>query len=274
MSKLFFVKHPVHEPGYGAANTGDRVINLWTTTTHTRKFIKHDGVFLSNGKIDYARLYFWGEYEPFSSALIVQQKFPQAVHEDLKSMRPIFSYCHPYYPVSPIPHNGLNSDPYVFGERFRYTCCQKSQTLSSGDIVVFGNEDHGLFYFDTVFVCKKDGVDISTREGEGSQYDIVALKPIAKRTFAEGYMYYDHYNNEFNQEVYSFVPCLPHDRKNNDIYFAQSFQKPYLNLSALGINHNNPRKIMPIELQKEHWPAIINAVNNANLCIGIQLANI
>lgn len=158
MANIYFVKHPHQEPNYGTTKVGDRVRVLWTTNEHRRKFIKHDGKYLTNnGIIDYAPLYFWGEYEPYSCATIIQSEgCPKAIHDDLKSVRDISTTINPICLYPQPQHNGLNTDPYVFGDRFRYICCMKKELeklgLKKGDVIIFGNVVRSSFCFDTVFV--------------------------------------------------------------------------------------------------------------------------
>jgi hypothetical protein len=54
-----------------------------------------------------------------------------------------------------------NTDPFVFGERFLYSCCKQLRhngtatylrELQRGDVILFGSHQHGAFVLDTVLV--------------------------------------------------------------------------------------------------------------------------
>ena len=56
-----------------------------------------------------------------------------------------------------------NTDPFVFGESFLYTCCQQFKNnrptqlryLAPGSVILFGSHRGGRFLLDTVFVTRR-----------------------------------------------------------------------------------------------------------------------
>ena len=267
MSKIYFVNHPEKEPPY--TNGMECQIIEWNCTKkHWRKLIKHDGVYLSdtNSSIRYAPLYFWGEYEPYSCAHINRGQLP-AIHDDLKSARGCF----------PTPLSGMNNtDPYVFGPRFKYICCKKSKraNLNKFDIVVFGHYMSGanLFYFDTVFVCKDDGKPVPTPDFE-NQYYMAGVRPCGstKSVYAEGLMYID------GEPIFSFVPCHYGDASKENLEFEKAFpyyELPAIDLSAWLPSAINPRTRHVVEFEPWMWKEIVEAVKKRGMCFGVHLAEI
>lgn len=267
MARLILVHHPKDEPRYQKSQKGKTFspvqIIPWNCGSHKRKLIRHDGIYLESpeGTINYAPLYFWGEYEPYSCAHVYDDA--PAIHDDLKSARNV---C-----VTPIA-NMQNSDPYVFGSRFKYICCMKRGDYKKGDIVLFGHYDSasGRFYFDTVFVVKED--KIPSKEDIENQYYMASAR-IAEKKYAEGIMYKD------NERYFSFVPCRVGDWSTDECEESKRFlyeELPYLEVGGL-LSYSkdyNKRNKNNIDFDHSLWQKIINAVKDANMCFGIHLAEI
>lgn len=272
MSKVYLVHHPINEPTYQYDKKGipsyPKQIIPWNCKRHTRKLFRHDGIYLNDvqGYIDYASLYFWGEYEPYSCAHVFSKAEP-AIHDDLKSARNIFPTSSP---------NMLNTDPYVFGARFKYICCQKNKKrkmLNPGDIVIFGNADNknSKFYFDTVFVCKEDRLSVPLNDYE-NQYYMASVRNTGIPQYAEGFMYKD------KKEHFSFVPCrVGHwdtDDVEEDIIF-QYKDLPYLKYEDLDLEKINLRKKVNVPIDSIIiWNHIVSAVKERNFAFGIHLSEI
>ena len=66
----------------------------------------------------------------------------------------------PYWTAPPDLPNLQNTDPYVFGERFRYSNCRQNtkkgplptQRLATGSVIPFGSGLDGEFVLDTAMV--------------------------------------------------------------------------------------------------------------------------
>lgn len=149
-------------------------IKKWNTGEHARKFIRVKGKYLSDltshEKND--ELMFWGEWEAESifEKIKCNEKqeagYPKYIHK----------------PVVKITNElGLqNTDPYVFGDNFIFSCCKQQsfkqlRHLQPGSIIVFGSKLDNKFVIDTVFVIK-----------DGQDYNINNIKSLdVSRTFYE-----------------------------------------------------------------------------------------
>jgi len=218
MARLFIHNHPAKEPPYANTTIGHVNTILWNTTKkHWRKFMERQGKFLDNDIVKQAELYFWGEYEPYSGATIIQPNgCPIAVHRNMKPVRLL----------PPMPRGALNTDPYVFG-CFRNVCCWRGNTIyRKGDVILFGTFiSADKFELDTVIVVEQllDKAVLNSTD----QYYLASVKPIINpkhNDFVDGIIYSpDH-------SMYSFVPCLT----SIDLPIPH---KPILTLSQLGDGH-------------------------------------
>jgi hypothetical protein len=122
-----------------------------------------------NGKEAYQQgnLLFWGEWEPPSEVR------PLLTKEEVDGVTHIYADCpnlhKPYLSPQPFPKNTpdeknpyQNTDPFVFGDQFRYAICKQSgganimPRLDKGSLILFGNGqgtgENAGFALDTVFV--------------------------------------------------------------------------------------------------------------------------
>ena len=192
--KVFVCSHPHTEPPYGRKAIGTPISIPWNTSNnHWRKFIYRSGQYLENGSLKSGKIYFWGEYEPGSRGRIISRTTPKAVHDELIPVRGCMT----------IPVDALNTDPYVFGDHFKYICCRIGNTKHiPGDMILFGHfASTTLFRIDTVIVIK-EMVKIDPKRNT-SQYYKASIEPLK---INEGYFYKD-YNHSENK-YFSFVPCL------------------------------------------------------------------
>ena len=150
--RLCFVQfiHPgsEHEPD----SKGGR---SWNTGDHKRKFLKQPGRYLTalDAQPQAAELAFWGEYEPPTRLLAT---FPEPGPDG-----PRFLFApspRPFYTNDPPL---MNTDPFVFGDRFFYSICKQNnkngptamQRLTRGSVILFGSgRARSRFVVDTVFV--------------------------------------------------------------------------------------------------------------------------
>jgi hypothetical protein len=147
----------VHFPHPGREHKpGRQSFQLWNTTAkHCRKFMRSPGRYVAaGGLLVEASLAFWGEWEAPSFVLkrwSEKGELPRSLQE------PVWE--HPKFSG---PRQ--NTDPWVFGDCFRYSDCkqaaQKSlQTLPSGSVILFGStlglksETGPRFVLDTVNCC-------------------------------------------------------------------------------------------------------------------------
>ncbi len=146
-AKLVQFIHPGHEhrpdaPGWKG----------WNTDDHRRKFLRAFGTYRTDEGADDDRgeMTFWGEWEAQSRVETLPPSVdgPRWVHSPV--LHPLRSY-----------RGAQNTDPFVFGERFLYTCCKQRlrsgrptqlRSLPRGSVVLFGSYVGGGFGLDTAFV--------------------------------------------------------------------------------------------------------------------------
>lgn len=161
MSKIILFYHPGAEARPNQIDpSGREFFKEWNYLTenqegklcgdHCRNFIKSRGEYVdSSGQKHSGDLAFWGEWEPEAR---VVEKYGE--------------YDCPTRLVEPIACNPTNcrpqnTDPFVFGEYFRYSNCKQNsqmcgnlKRLQKGDMILFGSGSHTtrIFSLDTVFV--------------------------------------------------------------------------------------------------------------------------
>jgi hypothetical protein len=159
-AKRCFVQflHPglEHGPDYPGGES-----RSWNRGGHRRKFLRSLGRYMDGGTPHAAEIVFWGEWEPQSRVGHLVPKgrgFPRYVHEP--------SLVWPPEPVSSGSRPPQNTDPFVFGSEFLYTCCQQYRNgrptqlanLLAGSVILFGSHLAGAFVLDTVFVVASSEV--------------------------------------------------------------------------------------------------------------------
>ena len=143
----------------------------WNYGPHKRKFMRCKGNYIKNGQEQNGDLLFWGEWEA-----------PSTVNEFIGNAFPLPKWLHsPYIPNDneiPSPNgkgcgnncksgSPQNTDPYVFGNKFKYCICKQSMfdmaNLDIGSLILFGStkpigrdkeiqQRDSYFMLDTVFV--------------------------------------------------------------------------------------------------------------------------
>ena len=127
----------------------------WNTGEHKRKFLKQPGRYLKalDGRPTSSDLVFWGEFEPPTQLL---KTFPDPGPDE-----PRYLFAPALRPFRPNDPPLMNTDPFVFGNRFFYVICKQNnkkgptamQRLARGSVILFGSGRHrSQFVVDTVFV--------------------------------------------------------------------------------------------------------------------------
>jgi hypothetical protein len=181
----------------------------WNRKKHRRKFLVSRGrcvAAVNSAPVEHD-LAFWGEWEPPSHVIgrwCDDDSLPRFLH------RPFWS--------SPPRGGRQNTDPWVFGECFRYSNCGQRvaelRNLTRGSLILFGSTIDGNFVLDTAFVVR----------GPGRPFSSSRLARVADKAFRvctlESLVTTCGRNNEFIlyrgvtfEErrsfggMYSFVPC-------------------------------------------------------------------
>jgi hypothetical protein len=275
--KLCFVQfiHPggEHEPDFGAHKS-------WNKGNHKRKFLRQRGKYVARGTMETGEIVFWGEWEPESVAdRKIQDPLPRG---------PRFIYT-PYY-VVPKTYNGFqNTDPFVFGEQFRYTWCQQRGTqlrhLSEGSVILFGScEGKTAFVVDTVFVVehwiehtKTDYLRVLA--GTSQEYREVTIFPGYQAPSGEhrACLVADardtwrlYFGANFENPVhgmYSYFPCLPYEAN------SKGFVRPKISLSGkITENLYQGKKYSEqptLDTMKLLWDRVAEQVKAQGLALGV-----
>ena len=284
MPKVIQFTHPggEHKPDNSSLNHKD-----WNEGLHARKFLLSDGYYVKDNQLEFAKLQFWGEWEPPSNVKKIEKKVNQYSPNWLHT---------PYLP-SELPNNfdGNNSyqntDPLVFGNEFRYFLCKQYQDkkkrtttlakLESGDIILFGSshgakKENAFFQLDTVFVISHyieyDISDINAlndyRLGIYREFVFKMAFPTPSNYPLKLRLYFGaNYNNQING-VYSFSPCKP---LSNNIGFPRVQLK---NIKYLTNNLNAAPKITQVTIEESitFWKTIQEATINQGCFEGVMFS--
>jgi len=216
--------------GNGYRQFANIIIREWSNDSgHFRKFIQNNGYYV-NGLEDLnptqVELYFWGEWEGNSFF----NPFPRANYKILPN-----GLHKPFH--SSIIKNIQNTDPYIYGDNFRYCVCKQTGHLTNllyDDLILFGTVVPSLnkFYIDTIFVVldHESSSNVQTTGGANysqvykeetleqlNEYLKVPINVNNKRLYL-GKTWWD--DNEF----FSFVPCKPN-------YDNIGFERLFLDLN-------------------------------------------
>jgi hypothetical protein len=205
----------------------------WNTGDHRRKFLCSDGRYVDNGSVCRSgRLVFWGEWEPPSNIIDKWQKdapLPRFLHEPVWQ-RPTFSG----------PRQ--NTDPWVFGNCFRYSNCkQQSQLalrqLAPGSLILFGSTLDSKFVIDTLFVVRDSSPFVANGSPPETDdaFRVCTIDSLGMDTKASGKRFILYRGATLEAPVnglYSFVPCRLAD------HARARFSRPIVSLT----DYINPRR--------------------------------
>lgn len=192
--------------GYHEAN--GLIIREWNhDKEHYRKFIRNEGEYLPSldAQLQVGKLLFWGEWEgnsvfrPFENS----NSCPNGIHE-------------PFH--SSINKGCENTDPYVYGNFFKYDTCSQSGkliNLDAGSMVLFGTTKNFGFELDTVFIVKTFEPAQSVFNSKGRKYSQVYLEETLEQLeetyfgpkFSKHKKLYHGLTWRDNKRYFSFVPC-------------------------------------------------------------------
>ena len=161
----------------------------WSVNSHTRNFIKCKGEYVDkSGRKKQGTLVFWGEWEAEAD---VVEFYELAGLLPKRLISPTHKQKYPSGYSSCVNKTGcrkkeipLNTDPFVFGECFRYSNCQQLsrknvlQKISPNSIILFGSHKGNVFLLDTVFVADDNSIRFSKKETLKSIRDFNAYKKI------------------------------------------------------------------------------------------------
>lgn len=266
-------------------NELDSIIPWNNNDTHRRKFILSNGKLVNdNNEQDEKELVFWGEWEAQSEIERINNG----------NTNPPNFLNRPF--INPaVPNRTHNTDPYVFGNNFRYIICKQGYfhnvltNLEPNSIILFGSSINGQFCLDTVFVVSKNksNYTINTIENlfpvnNRGQYYHASVNPIydefeynknaqnedfCRIKDQREYSFYNSVNFEERHnynDVYSFVPCKVYNQQN----FI--FRQPPINLDFIHGSQKqgiNSKDCSLVEITN-YWNDIVNQIENKKLCKG------
>ena len=270
MSAPVFVVQFPHPGGERIFRGGDRM--PWNTGDHGRKFLLSAGRSVgSQGQAGDTPLVFWGEWE--APSRIVERwrregQLPRELHDPVWERPPTSAYR-------------LNTDPWVFGEAFRYSNCKQLtphqnpsalQELTQGSVVLFGSKLLGEFVLDTVFVVRNPVPYAPHDPPETDEafrvctIDSVGTEDRGERQFT---LYYGATFDEPVDGMYSFVPCR--DAASEDARFARpAISLPgYIN-PASGQSPSGAKTRRTMEQAFQQWHSVREQVLRAECELGVS----
>jgi hypothetical protein len=253
-------EHDVREPGIFPWNLKGK---------HRRKFLRSPGTYLDSSRRAVVEdLVFWGEWEPQSHAEPLHKPEP---------LGPRWLHT-PFY--EPIDGWGQNTDPFVFGEYFRFSICQQHRggtrptqlaKLLPGSVVLFGSGLGDDFRLDTVFVIGGGAVEHSRRDRPDvdPQYEEIVLKP-----------YYAGHPDDRVHRLYagatpdapvngmfSFFPCKSLSEAPN------GFARPTIHMPEITPTHKQSYRLTfprSLDATTELWREVVRQVEAQGLHLGVH----
>lgn len=253
----------------------------WNQRQHRRKFILANATYRDEASVERrGPVVFWGEWEPPSRVVASwppDGDLPRYLHQPT---------------LGPPPEGAhQNTDPYVFGEAFYYSCCKQRtnkgrtptamQRLTPGSVVLFGSTLAHEFVLDTVFVVGRPvGRHVPGRPTPFQVDDVfraAVIEPIGSEATqpASEDRYFTLFEGATTSRpvgsMFSFVPCLPADGD------GPRFGRPVIELPGI-INPasrqapsgaTKPRAINEVA---EAWDAVVSQVLDHGLLLATRLA--
>lgn len=208
------INHPGSQKRYkkegeGYVTRGELIVREWNKDAqHYRKFMCHPGQYvksLDNIETQSGKLYFWGEWEGPSRFEPLHEGNPvraNGIHSPFHTTK---------------GRSNTNTDPYVFGDSFKYSICQQRglmRNLAEGTIILFGTTylKRDIFVLDTVFVvgqgrhAGKAYEEARSGRSYSRTYFESTLR-ICKAEKFESNQVYDGVTFSQNPCFFSFTPC-------------------------------------------------------------------
>jgi hypothetical protein len=265
-----FVQFPHPGPEH---NPGKVHRQAWNRHKHRRKFLRSDGRYVDrNDSINDAPLVFWGEWEAPSHLIKRWPKngsLPRFLHD------PVWEH-----PVD--ADFRQNTDPWVFGDCFRYSNCHQLnqnllRTLPPGSVVLFGSASRreATFVIDTVFVVGK-ALPFSPNKPPDTDeaFRVCTVESLKTGGNAEDlFTLYEGatHKNQINF-MYSFVPCRRADSEN------RRFSRPPISLPACYVNPSSTQSPSNARIPRsesevrEQWERVREQVIDTGCLLGVSFS--
>lgn len=288
-SKVVQLCHPGGEHGWDRAFTGVTGWKEWNRGDHKRKFLLTDGSYTWNPKQPpkSGSFTFWGEWEPQSEVRRLPSsgtRHPRWLHTPRLRLNEIASLNRADFQTGSCTAGGpQNTDPLVFGDRFRYVLCRQFQNksglptelahLGQGDIVLFGSNIDESFALDTVLVV---GLSSPVSKGRAlPDWESELHRRVTMDLFETPRRDLRLYGGErWSANVpFSFVPCLPVDQE------ARGFPRPIIKPSGLLFDVISPKSKQNFKVRtfnesqsaRSVWDAIVQQVLDRGCALGTNV---
>lgn len=245
----------------------------WNTGDHLRKFLRSSGSAIDgDGRSVDGDLVFWGEWESESRYTTLASRpkpgYPRYLHE-------------PFWREPVGSSFRQNTDPYVFGDSFRYTNCKQlhgglpsgMQRLDIGSVLLFGGSKDGAFRLDTVIVIAKamPWSVHATHEVEDATLRRVTCDSVASipGITADFTLYDGATAEERVDDLFSFTPCLPF------VDGGLGFAKPAIRLDGIinPLSYQAPKRTeMSAADVLRAWSVVRDQVVEQGLMLGTRFA--
>ena len=248
----------------------------WNDGMHARKFmVARSRLIDSSGTTDETECLFWGEWEGPS-----QSVYSWSPSADLPKNLVV-----PRFPGTPRYVAGLqNTDPYVFGDCFKYTLCKQVNKngresgltrLLPGTLVLFGSKVHNRFVLDTALVVSERTVSHSRHtwrnelQNLSSTYVSVTLEQMYNDPNTHDEAQYKLYLGATDlfpyNDTFSFFPAMPASAE------PLQFARPNIQLEGI-INQKlmmgQKFSAMNHTAIRSCWQTVVQQVHDAGLGLG------
>ena len=257
-----------HRDGYCEWNMATRSDKAWP---HRRKFLVCSASYLQHGRQRSGVVGFWGEWE--GPTIVTHQ-------EKASDGKPRCHHIPAYY--EPESYEGrLDTDPFVFGERFLYCGCQQHtahnrptgavetflRRLDVGSLILFGSTigNPRSFVLDTAFVVG-DFVDYPIGKFGGlrgkvpGEYYALSLHPqtVGNSTCDSFRLYRSATVQEPVHGMFSFTPCRPY------VGAKTGFPRPRVKLPGLvtqNLTQGKKRTVMgSLDDVRHTWDEVVRQI--------------
>ena len=200
--------------GKGYYKIGNQLIREWNNDdSHYRKLLRQTGTYVEKTKAYKTKndtLVFWGEWEGYSKFYPLAAGCAKGIHEPFHSI---------------IGRGCQNTDPYVFGDYFKYAICRQNGVMTELDkdsLILFGTTTNNGFLLDSVFVVKTwetaESVSTNNAINYSQTYKEKTLEQLGglylgKNPSLKNKIYHSRtWWYDENKDFFSYVPC----KINND----------------------------------------------------------
>ena len=263
--------------------------------THKRKYVRHTGDYINGDGIRVNRRYidFWCEWEPESISHNAIKKecnynhqFPKNIHYPIyipeSERKKGKKYKVEFGKESFSLKTGANTDPFVFGDEFYYTCCKKKlkKCADIGSLILFGScvlKGVQKFIVDTIFVVR-DIVNEGTPEYEELKrknkvfretvLDLIEKDSCISDKDEKAILVGATYENTIDG-MYSFFPC--HESTDSDSFERISLTADDIHKGILTNIQNYHYLVLNDKVEiKRIWDNIVKECRKKDYFLGIR----